>query len=48
VWWKLKNCIMLNVEHVCSSRKLDGNSNISRAWVNIGENVKISAKESVR
>jgi len=39
---------MLNVEHVCSFRKLDGNGNISRAWENIGENIKISAKESLR
>jgi len=39
---------MLNVEHVCSFRILDGNSNISRAWENIGENIRISAKESFK
>jgi hypothetical protein len=38
---------LLNVEHVCSFRKLDENGYISWAWENMGENIKISAKGSL-
>jgi hypothetical protein len=43
----LKNVSSYNQKQVCSSENLEDSGNISRAWDSIGENIKISAQDSL-
>jgi hypothetical protein len=45
--WKLKNSIRLLSKTNFSSANFEDNRDTNRAWDTIGENIRISAKESI-